>query len=51
MKLMSTIIYLNSANNITERSGFTQYAKIGRLQSLSILLVTNGYPKFISPRS
>ena len=35
MKLMSTIRYRKTANNVTERSGYTQYAKIGRLQTFS----------------
>lgn len=36
MKLMSTIIDRKSANNITERSGYTQYAKIKRLKSIRL---------------
>lgn len=34
MKLTSTIRYRKTANNITEMSGYTQYAKIGRLLSV-----------------
>lgn len=37
MKLMSTIRYRETANNITERSGYTQYAKIGRLPNGNII--------------
>ena len=40
MKLMSTIRYRKTANNITERSGYTQYAKIGRLHSSNIVAKT-----------
>lgn len=40
MKLMSTIRSRKTANNITERSGYTQYAKIGRLHSSNIVAKT-----------
>ena len=45
MKLMSTIIYRKSANNITERSGYTQYAKNGRLPPLYLLRFSPSTPK------
>ena len=37
MKLMSTIRYIKIANNIAERSCYTQYAKIGLLQYYLLL--------------